>query len=198
MAASSSLPRMRAHRCVGQGQIAFPGWNLRRPPARARRISLAMQRSRRRFPSAGTFPAVRVLPSAIGGMRNGETHMSDPRYTDPLNNPRRPGERDPADPAARRRLELEDDSGRGTMWAWIVGIIAIIVVAMLVYDYNKPISSTASNSPATSSPSTTGAAPPAPPRPTPPAAAPTPAPATPAPANPAPATPAPSPGDSPR
>ena len=119
--------------------------------------------------------------------------MSDPRYTDPLNDPRRPGERDPADPAARRRLELEDDSGRGTMWAWIVGIIAIIVVAMLVYDYNKPISSTASNPPATSSPSTTGAAPPAPPRP---AAAPTPAPANPAPTTPAPPTP--SPGDSPR
>jgi hypothetical protein len=117
--------------------------------------------------------------------------MSDPRYTDPLNDPRRPGERDPVDPAARRRLELEEDSGRGTMWAWIVGIIAIIVVAMLVYDYNKPSSSTASNPPATSSPSTTGAAPPAPPRTNPPAAVPTPAPATPAP-------PTPSPGDTPR
>jgi len=123
--------------------------------------------------------------------------MSDPRYTDP-NDPRRSGANDQADPAMRRRLELEDEGGRGTMWAWIVGIIAIIVVAMLVYDYNKPVSSTASNPSTTSSPATTGAAPPAPPRANPPAAVPTPAPANPAPANPAPATPAPvtpAPGD---
>jgi hypothetical protein len=82
--------------------------------------------------------------------------MSDPRYTDPLNDPRR---LDPHDPASPRRLELEDDSGRGSMWAWIVGIIAVIVVAMLVYDYNRPISTTASNPPTSSSPTTTGAAP---------------------------------------
>jgi hypothetical protein len=118
--------------------------------------------------------------------------MSDPRYTDP-NDPRRPGAHDPA---MRQRLELEDDSGRGSMWAWIVGIIAIIVVAMLVYDYNKPVSSTASNPPTTSSPATTGAAPPDAPRVNPPASAPIPAPANPAPATPAPATPAP--GDTPR
>jgi hypothetical protein len=105
--------------------------------------------------------------------------MSDPRYTDPQNDPRRPGANDPIDPAPPRRLDLEDDSGRGTMWAWIVGIIAIIVVAMLLYDYNRPISTTADNPPNTSSPSTTGAAPPAPPRINP--AAPTPAPAIPAP-----------------
>ena len=117
--------------------------------------------------------------------------MSDPRYTDP-NDTHRPGARDPADPAMRRRLELEDDSGRGTMWAWIVGIIAIIVVAMLVYDYNKPISSTANNPPTTSPPATTGAAPPSAPA-NPPASAPTPAPANPAPAAPAP----PTPGDTP-
>jgi hypothetical protein len=85
--------------------------------------------------------------------------MSDPRYTDPLNDPRRPGPRDPADLTAPRHLELKDDVGRGSVWAWIVGIIAVIVVAMLVYDYNRPISTTAGNPPTSSSPTTTGAAP---------------------------------------
>jgi hypothetical protein len=92
-------------------------------------------------------------------MAEWRTDMSDPRYTDPLNDPRRPGPRDPADPTAPRRLELNDDVGRGTMWAWIVGIIAVIVVAMLVYDYNRPISTTAGNPPTSGSPTTTGAAP---------------------------------------
>jgi hypothetical protein len=166
----------------------------------ARLNTIGNAKKRPKVPESWNLPRGTRLP--IGNWRNAEwrTHMSDPRYTDPLD-PRRPGERDPADPAMQRRLELEDDSGRGTMWAWIVGIIAIIVVAMLVYDYNKPISSTASNPPAASSPSTTGAAPPAPPRLNPPEAVPTPAPATPAPGTPAPATPAPptpSPGDSPR
>jgi hypothetical protein len=116
-------------------------------------------------------------------MAEWRSDMSDPRYTDPLNDPRRPGVRDPADLATPRRLELEEDSGRGTMWAWIVGIIAVIVVAMLAYDYNRPISSTAGNPPTSSSSTTTGAAP-------------APAPSAPAPAIPAPATPAP--GDTPR
>jgi hypothetical protein len=119
-----------------------------------------------------------------------ESDMSDPQYTDPSNDPRRPP---PRDPAELRRLDMQDDAGRGAMWAWIVGIIAVIVVAMLVYDYNRPISTTASTPP-TSSPSTTGAAPPAPARVNPPAAAPGGAPATPAPANPA----MPPPPDTPR
>jgi hypothetical protein len=118
--------------------------------------------------------------------------MSDPRYTDPLNDPRRSAARDPADLATPRRLELEEDGGRGIMWAWIVGIIAVIVVAMLAYDYNRPISSTAGNPPTSSSSTTTGAAP-APATLTP--VTPTPATPIPAPATP-PATPAP--GDTPR
>jgi hypothetical protein len=104
--------------------------------------------------------------------------MSDPRYTDPLNDPRR---LDPQDPATPRRLELEDEAGRGTMWAWIVGIIAVIVVAMLVYDYNRPISTTADNPPVSSSPTTTGAAPPPAQRANPPAPTPAPAPVMPVP-----------------
>jgi hypothetical protein len=103
--------------------------------------------------------------------------MSDPRYTDPLNDPRRP--------AARR--PLEDESGRGTMWALIVGIAAFIVVAMMVYGY-KPISTTAGIPPTTTSSTTTGAAPAPAPRINPSVSAPTPTPATPAPA----------PGDTPR
>jgi hypothetical protein len=117
--------------------------------------------------------------------------MSDPRYTDP-NDPRRPGYRDPADPAAQRRLDLEDDSSRGTMWAWIVGVIAVIVIAMLVYDYNRPLSTSAGNGPAANPPTTTGAAPPSAPK-MPPQSAPSPAPSAPAPA-----TPAPAPSDTPR
>jgi hypothetical protein len=101
--------------------------------------------------------------------------MSDPRYTDPLNDPRRPAPRDPADPAAPQHLDLENDGGRGTMWAWIVGLIAVIVVAMLLYDYNRPNATTASNPPVSSPPTTTGAAPPPVPKPNPPASAPAPA-----------------------
>jgi hypothetical protein len=118
--------------------------------------------------------------------------MSDPRYTNPANDPRRPDARDPAGP----RYDLQDEGGRGTMWAWIVGIIAVIVVAMLVYDYNRPISSVA-NPPSASSPTTTGAAPPPVPKAVPSAPVPSPGPATPLPVTPAPAIPAPTPLDTP-
>jgi hypothetical protein len=114
--------------------------------------------------------------------------MSDPQYTDPLNDPRRPR---PRDPAELRRLDIQDDAGRGAMWAWIVGIIAVIVVAMLVYDYNRPISTTVSAPLSSSPPTTTGAAPPPPAKANPPAL-----PANPAPANPM--TTTPSPADTPR
>jgi hypothetical protein len=83
--------------------------------------------------------------------------MSDPRYTDPANDPRRTSPRDPAG-SGPTRYTVEDDANRGGMWAWIVGIIAVIVIAMVVYDYNRPIS-TATNPPV-NPPSTTGAAPP--------------------------------------
>ncbi len=79
--------------------------------------------------------------------------MSDPRYTDPANDPRRASPREP-EPS---RYNVEDGGNRGGMWAWIVGIIAVIVIAMVVYDYNRPIS-TATN-PSASPPSTTGSAP---------------------------------------
>ncbi len=110
--------------------------------------------------------------------------MSDPRYTDPLKDPRGPESRDPADPASPRRLDLEDDSGRGTMWAWIVAVIAVIVVGMVLYDYNRSPASTAGNVPTSSPPVTTGAAPPPAPKVGQPNPAPAPgAPATPAPSN---------------
>jgi hypothetical protein len=119
-----------------------------------------------------------------------EEHMSDPRYTDPVNDPRRPGAGEPAGP----RYDLQDDGGRGTMWAWIIGIVAIIVVAMVVYDYNRPIS-TVANPPSANSPSTTGAAPPPVPKAVP--SSPGPGPATPVPAAPAPVMPAPVSPDTP-
>jgi hypothetical protein len=127
----------------------------------------------------GTSPAVNVLQSDT--WRNGEG--SDPRYQDPLIDPRRPSVRDPAKPAEPQRIELEDDAGRGTIWGWIVGIVALIVVAMLAYDYNRPIPTTADNPPSSSSPGTTGAAPALAPKINPPVSTPAPAPATPAPAD---------------
>jgi hypothetical protein len=97
------------------------------------------------------------------GIQRKEHVMSDPRYTDP-NDPRRAIPRDPVGPGPSR-YNVNDDANRGGMWAWIVGIIAVIVIAMLVYDYNRPIS-TAINPPV-NPPSTTGAAPPPPPPPSP-------------------------------
>ena len=55
------------------------------------------------------------------------------------NDPRRAIPRDPVGPGPSR-YNVNDDANRGGMWAWIVGIIAVIVIAMLVYDYNRPIS----------------------------------------------------------
>jgi hypothetical protein len=109
--------------------------------------------------------------------------MSDPRYIDPVNDPRRTRPNTPG--------ELRDDAGRTGIWSWIIGIVAVIVVAMLVYNYTRPDSTTASNPPSSNSSTTTGAAPASVPS-TPPAAKPAPTLAIPAPdtpANPAPATP---------
>jgi hypothetical protein len=101
--------------------------------------------------------------------------MSDPRYQDRVNDPR---------PLPRGSSDyVENDTRRGAMWAWIAGIIAVIFVAMLVYGYTRPDTTTASTPMSSSSSTTTGAGPA--PRVTPPA------PATPAPATPTPATPSP-------
>ncbi len=113
--------------------------------------------------------------------------MSDPRYTDPANDPRRTSPRDPSGPGPSR-YTVENDAGRGGMWAWIVGIIAVIVIAMVVYDYSRPV--TTATNPPVNPPITTGAARPASP------ALPSPAPSSPAspsPASPSPASPAPAP-----
>ena len=88
--------------------------------------------------------------------------MSDPRYSDPVNDPNRKDRRDPMQPGTQR-YDVEGDARSGT-WAWIVGIIAVIVIAMLVYDYNRPMS--AATNPTTNPPTTTGSAP-APPPPAP-------------------------------
>jgi hypothetical protein len=169
------------------GRNSLPGWNRRWPVGAFDTLPpIGNAKKRRAVPGGGNLLRGGNLPCgkcvSTRQMAEWRSDMSDPRYTD-LNDPRRPGARDPADSTAPRRLELEEDGGRGIMWAWIVGIIAVIVVAMLAYDYNKPISSTADNPPTSSSPITTGAAP-------------APAPRAPAPAIPAPATPAP--GDTPR
>jgi hypothetical protein len=101
--------------------------------------------------------------------------MSHPRHTDPLTDR-------PREPDELRRLNLELDSAGGTMWPWVVGLFAAIIVAMLVYDYERPILTSAGTPPSSSSPTTTGAAPPTPVKVNPLAAAPSEAPVTPAPA----------------
>jgi hypothetical protein len=63
------------------------------------------------------------------------------------------------EPDELRRLNLELDSAGGTMWPWMIGILAAIIVAMLAYDYERPISIMASAPPSSSSSTTTGAAP---------------------------------------
>jgi hypothetical protein len=97
--------------------------------------------------------------------------MSIPEYTDPLTDR-------PREPDELRRLNLEQDSRGGSMWPWIVGIIAVIFVVSL-YGYKGSISNTASTPPSSSSSTTTGSAQPAPPQVNPLAATPTPVPAIP-------------------
>ncbi len=62
------------------------------------------------------------------------------------------------EPDELRRLNLELDSKGGTMWPWIAGTIALIVVVALVYGYTRKIATTASTPLSSSSSTTTGAA----------------------------------------
>ena len=95
---------------------------------------------------------------------------------DPLTDP-------PRQPDELRRLNLAQDSSGTAMRPWIVAAIAGIVVAMLLYGYTKPTSTTASAPPSSSSSTTTGAAPAPLPKPNPFAATPSPEPSTSAPDN---------------
>jgi hypothetical protein len=74
------------------------------------------------------------------------------KAVDPLTDP-------PRQPDELRLLNLEQDISGPAMRPWIVGGIAAIIVAMLVYGYTGPISTTASVPPSRSSSTTTGAAP---------------------------------------
>jgi hypothetical protein len=76
--------------------------------------------------------------------------MSFPKHAGPLTD-------GPSEPDELRRLNLELDSRGGTMWPWIAGIIAVIVVITLVYGYTRKISTMAST-PLSSSLSTTAGA----------------------------------------
>jgi hypothetical protein len=62
-------------------------------------------------------------------------------------------------PDELRRLNLEQDNSGAAMRPWIVAGIAAIVVVLLVYGYNAPISTIASAPPSRSPSTTTGAAP---------------------------------------
>jgi hypothetical protein len=100
--------------------------------------------------------------------------MSDPHDTDPRRSD------------LPRRLDLEEPSSGRSMWPWLAGLVAILVILGLAVGYNwtEQASNDQSNTP-----TTTGAAPsesrPAPP-PNPGGNASQPAPAIPAPAAPAP------------
>jgi hypothetical protein len=77
--------------------------------------------------------------------------MFNPKHAAPLTDRLR-------EPDELRRLNLELDRSGGTMWPWIAGIIAAIVVVTLVYGYTRKISTTASNPLPPSSSTTTGSA----------------------------------------
>jgi hypothetical protein len=77
--------------------------------------------------------------------------MPYPKHADPLTDR-------PREPDELRRLNLELDSRGGTMWPWIAGIIAVIVVVTLLYGYTRKISTTASTPLSSSSSTTTGVA----------------------------------------
>jgi hypothetical protein len=72
--------------------------------------------------------------------------------TDPLTDPAHQSDE-------LRRLNLAQDRSDDAMGPWIVGILAGIAVAMLVYGYTRPISTTASAPTSSTTPTTTGAAP---------------------------------------
>jgi hypothetical protein len=97
--------------------------------------------------------------------------------------PKDPSTDPPPQPDELRRLDLEQDNSGAAMRPWIVAGIAAIVVVMLVYGYNAPVSTTASAPPSRSSSTTTGAAPATPPTVNPLAATPSPAPSATAPDN---------------
>jgi hypothetical protein len=58
--------------------------------------------------------------------------------------PKDPSTDPPPQPDELRRLDLEQDNSGAAMRPWIVAGIAAIVVVMLVYGYNAPVSTTAS------------------------------------------------------
>ena len=83
--------------------------------------------------------------------------MSIREYTEPwTGHPREPDE--------LWRFKPEQDSRASTMWPWIAGIIAVIVLLTLVYGYSRKISTMARALRSSSSSATTGAAPTTPPK----------------------------------
>jgi hypothetical protein len=82
----------------------------------------------------GTLPCIQLF--LFDAPQNGGATMSSPRPTDLLTDRVR-------EPDELRRLNLELDSAGTTMWPWMIGLLAAIIVAMLVYDYERPILTTA-------------------------------------------------------
>ena len=96
----------------------------------------------------------RGLPSLLRCAQRGAEWRGEMSYKpmDPLTDP-------PRQPDEFRGLNLAQDRRGDAMRPWIVGTIAGIIVAMLVYGYTRPISMTASAPPSSSSSATTGVAP---------------------------------------
>jgi hypothetical protein len=95
--------------------------------------------------------------------------MSIHKHTEPwTGDPREPDE-------FQHLINLEEDSVGGTIWPWIAGIIAVIVLLTLVYGYSRKISTMARTLRSSSSSATSGVAPITPPKVDPLAAGPSPA-----------------------
>jgi hypothetical protein len=86
--------------------------------------------------------------------------MSIREYTEPWE----PWTGHPREPDELWRLKPGQDSRGTTMWPWIAGIIAVIVVMTLVYGYSRKILTTARTPRSPSSSTTNGAAPTTPPK----------------------------------
>src|SRR5262252_4163631 len=76
-----------------------------------------------------------------------------------------PHDTDPRRSDLPRRLDLEQPSGGGSMWPWLVGLVAILAIVGMAIGYNRTEQAGNNQS---NAPTTTGAAP-SEPRPAPPA-----------------------------
>jgi hypothetical protein len=99
-----------------------------------------------------------LLRQIVPATPDWRSEMSIRKHTEPwTGHPREPDE-------FQHLINLEEDSRGGTIWPWIAGIIAVIVLLTLVYGYSRKISTMARTLRSSSSSATSGAAPTTPPK----------------------------------